>query len=107
MDTMKEFGFYAIALAAVAFFMKRDVWPFCMEMIRQSRSEAHERHMKMLGLLDKLTDQVTTQRQQSIEALHGLTVQMSELAATVANVARMVSSMAEHIEQHHSSTRQR
>ena len=97
---IKEIGFYAAALVAIAWFIKRDVWPFCMRQIETRYSDSQRSHSRMLDLLDKLTDQVTIQRAQSIEAIHQLTTQMQALSETVAGVARLVTHLAERLSKH-------
>jgi hypothetical protein len=104
-QTIKELGFWLAALVAVAWFVKRDLWPFCMEQIKTRYTDTQQRHTKMLDLIDRLTEQVTTQRAQSIEALHTLAAQMTELAAVVNNLSHLVSTMTEREESRHPSHR--
>lgn len=104
---IKEFGLPVGVIIAACVFVSRSVWPFCMKQIEQRYQDSQQRHTRMLGLLEKMTEQVTTQRQQSIEALHGLTSQMAELVANVANLAHLVASMAEREEHRHPSDRHR
>lgn len=101
---IKEVGFYAATVAAVAWFVKRDVWPFCMKQIEQRYSDQQERHMRMFGLLETLSEQVTAQRAQSIEALHVLAQQMTALASTVNAVAQAVHDLQTRVEFHHPAT---
>ncbi len=103
---IKEFGFYAATMLALGFFLRRDVWPFCMRQIETRYSDSQLRHMKMLAIIENLTEQVTAQRAQSIEALHTLAIQMTELTQSVNNLSHLVSVLSDREEHRHLSHRQ-
>jgi len=103
---IKEFGLPIVAIIAIALFLNHQVWPFCVRQIEQRYKDQQERHMKMLVLLDRLSEQVTVQRQQSIEALNTFAAQMTELVTSVGNLAHLVNSMASREETRHPTNRQ-
>lgn len=89
-QVIRELGFPVAVVAGAAWFLCREVWPFCKARIEAAHRDRLEQQKEFFGALSRFAELVTTQRQATLDALAQLSRQMEETARTLAAAVRLI-----------------
>lgn len=100
LQIIRELGFPIAIIAAVTWFIWREIWPFLKQRIEATHADRLTQQREFFGTLARFAELVTTQRQATLDALAQLTAQMQETARTLAAAVRLIEQL------HQASTEQ-